>query len=205
MLERNHVALKEWAVVVEALARGRQMILLRKGGIEEEEGEFRVEHREFFFSPTYEHPHRRHVRPEFYAEFDRALAAQLSGGEVRIRVYALVAEMFPVETLDALMALSEFHIWTEEFLRMRLAYKPERPLLLLALRVYTVPGLLLPFRAEYRGCKSWVELDRELSTADATAVVDESEFERSLSRLRALTKPANSQVGTTQARSSGLE
>jgi hypothetical protein len=38
------VALKEWAVICQALAEGRQTILLRKGGIAEPGGAFRVEH-----------------------------------------------------------------------------------------------------------------------------------------------------------------
>ncbi len=178
------MALKEWAVVAEALAAGRQTMLLRKGGIEEQGGEFRLEHSEFFLYPTYEHQHRRHVRPEFQADFDRALAAQPAGGAVRVRVYAIVAESFPVKSPDVLRALSEFHVWTDEFLKRRFVYRPERPLLLLALRVYTLPEVLLPFRAEYRGCKSWVELDRELSTAGAMPVLGDGEFERALSRLR---------------------
>ena len=49
------VGLKEWAVVCGALASGRQMVLLRKGGIYEAAGEFEVEHREFLLFPTYLH------------------------------------------------------------------------------------------------------------------------------------------------------
>ena len=73
MLERNRFALKEWAVVVRALATGRQVILLRKGGIEEEPGEFRVEHAEFFLYPTFEHQHRKYVLSEFLRVFDQAI------------------------------------------------------------------------------------------------------------------------------------
>ena len=36
------VALKEWAVAIRALREGRQVMLLRKGGIREAEGEFVV-------------------------------------------------------------------------------------------------------------------------------------------------------------------
>src|SRR2546425_312716 len=49
------VGLKEWAVVCRALETGRQIILLRKGGIYESGGEFELENQEFFLFPTYLH------------------------------------------------------------------------------------------------------------------------------------------------------
>jgi hypothetical protein len=49
------IALKEWATLCRALETGRQIILLRKGGIYESAGEFEVEHRRFLLFPTYLH------------------------------------------------------------------------------------------------------------------------------------------------------
>jgi len=45
------VALKEWASVVTALESGRQILLLRKGGILEQSNEnrFSITHNEFLF------------------------------------------------------------------------------------------------------------------------------------------------------------
>ncbi|SVB17570.1 uncharacterized protein METZ01_LOCUS170424, partial [marine metagenome] len=37
-------AFKEWGVVVEALGRGEQIVILRKGGIAEGDSGFRAEH-----------------------------------------------------------------------------------------------------------------------------------------------------------------
>ena len=48
----TRTALKEWAVACEALGRGQQILLIRKGGISEEHREFRVEHPEFSFDLT---------------------------------------------------------------------------------------------------------------------------------------------------------
>ena len=45
-------AFKEWAVVCRALGVGRQVLILRKGGINEQAREFRPEHREFLLFPT---------------------------------------------------------------------------------------------------------------------------------------------------------
>ena len=44
MLNQNNRALKEWAVVCDALRDGRQICLLRKGGIREEAGVFLHDH-----------------------------------------------------------------------------------------------------------------------------------------------------------------
>src|SRR5437870_4262401 len=55
MQSAMNVALKEWAVVCQALSTGRQIILLRKGGISESTGGFELENREFLLFPTYLH------------------------------------------------------------------------------------------------------------------------------------------------------
>src|SRR5438270_13438884 len=57
-------ALKEWKLVTEALATGRQILLLRKGGIYESAGEFELEHPEFVFFPTYLHQNLKMLKPE---------------------------------------------------------------------------------------------------------------------------------------------
>ena len=44
MQSANRFAFKEWAVTCQALAAGRQSLLLRKGGIHERNGRFEVEH-----------------------------------------------------------------------------------------------------------------------------------------------------------------
>ena len=49
-------ALKEWAVVCRALEEGRQIVLLRKGGILEYRQSFKVKHDRFLLFPTYGTP-----------------------------------------------------------------------------------------------------------------------------------------------------
>ena len=48
-------AFKEWAVSCQTMAEGRQILLIRKGGIREESGVFRIHDPEFWLMPTYEH------------------------------------------------------------------------------------------------------------------------------------------------------
>ena len=55
------IAFREWAPVVDALGRGEQIIILRKGGIRENRGEFLVDHREFWLFPTQFHEAERSI------------------------------------------------------------------------------------------------------------------------------------------------
>ena len=58
------IAFKEWAVICQALGEGRQALILRKGGIAEEGGAFRVEHTRFWLFPTYVHQQSTGIKPE---------------------------------------------------------------------------------------------------------------------------------------------
>ena len=49
----NHTTLKEWSTVIDALSRGEQVILIRKGGIADPK--FGVEADRFYLYPTYFH------------------------------------------------------------------------------------------------------------------------------------------------------
>ena len=62
--DKCQMALKEWAITCEAIGRGEQILLLRKGGIHEDSKDFRVIHREFLLYPTYEHQKADLLRPE---------------------------------------------------------------------------------------------------------------------------------------------
>ena len=48
-------ALKEWSVAVDALAEGEMMVLLRKGGIKEDNGRFQAQAQKAILFPTFEH------------------------------------------------------------------------------------------------------------------------------------------------------
>lgn len=186
MLPANRIALKEWAVVVRALIEGRQMVLLRKGGTDDPSGEFRLEHKEFFLYPTFEHQNRKFIRPEFLANFDQAIHDQPAGEEVVISAYAVVPGRIVTRDLGKLRQLKDWHVWNDEYLEMRLNYKPESPLELLILRAYETAPVRITPRPEYRGCKSWVELDRDLSTEGARLAVPSTELRRRWSNIREL-------------------
>ena len=63
-------AFKEWRVVVDALGRGEQIFILRKGGIHEGRGGFKMDYMEFALFPTEFHQQRDSVIPSAQARFD---------------------------------------------------------------------------------------------------------------------------------------
>ena len=58
-------ALKEWDAQVCALETGRASLIVRKGGIVEKNGEFKVEHTRFWLYPTFLHQNPGELRPAF--------------------------------------------------------------------------------------------------------------------------------------------
>src|SRR4051794_14966136 len=121
-----NTALKEWASVIAALGAGRQIVLLRKGGIVEAKRGFELRHPEFLLFPTFEHQHAESLKPEF-----QPLAQAPPDEGIRINHMARVTAIFPAP--DAITAA---HIWNERFLKMRREYRPDLPLYLILVRVY---------------------------------------------------------------------
>src|SRR5262249_27057451 len=173
-------AFKEWAVICRALAQGRQAIILRKGGIAEHGGSFQVEHTRFWLYPTYVHQQRGGIRPEASSWLQEAEADRPPQGIIRLTHFALVPRVYQIGDLDAALRLQELHCWNEQTIRARFAYR-QPGLFVLPVRVYRAPGVHdLPETAEYVGCKSWVELERELPTEGATPVLDQCAFRQVL-------------------------
>ena len=121
------MALKEWAVVVQALAEGAQLLLLRKGGIAEEDGEFRLATREFFLYPTWEHQQEAWLQPRYAAALRSLRADAPAGPELSFRYYAAVTDVWPAPELARMKQLQELFVWNEAFLEKRYAYKPQLP------------------------------------------------------------------------------
>jgi hypothetical protein len=174
------VALKEWSVVCRALEDGRQIVLLRKGGLLDEDGVFSIEHSRFWLLPTYLHQEENLVKAEHRDLFALSQAAQIEGENKKIialRLFAQVEQVWQLNEDSAEKLSRAPHIWSENYLDVRFDYRPEKPLLCVALRIFVRPEpYLLDFRAEYFGCRSWIELPENLSVLDAHPVLDEAAF-----------------------------
>jgi len=157
---------------------GRQIVLIRKGGIREENGVFRVEDKEFFLLPTYEHQSGKLIREEFQPWLQQVEAGKPDPNTAKIGAYAVVDTVVQVQHEEKLRDLSHEFLWNDEYLRMRADYNPYGPLWVIILRVYNLPeAVTLPMRHEYAGCKSWVTLDRAISTSGSLPAVADAEFE----------------------------
>ena len=154
-----NAALKEWAVAIEALGQGRLALIIRKGGIREENNRFEVRFPEFLFFPSFEHQQSDLLRPEHAAELTDALAATPDDDHLTFSHFAKVHSAFPVTELAELESLTPHHIWTQQYAEKRLRWRPRVALTAMVLRVYKLPeAKQVPVRAEYAGCKSWLPL-----------------------------------------------
>jgi hypothetical protein len=179
-------AFKEWAIVVDALGRGDQILILRKGGISEGAGGFRVEHPAFLLFPTLYHQQREKVLPAAQRRFD-AIAPQFPASEIlRIEFCAEVVAWRRLESLADAECLRGQHIWRDDVIAERFEWGRSQSIFALAVRVRRLfERVEIPMRPEFGGCKSWIELDREFDTSDATAVLDENAFAAKLSAFHA--------------------
>lgn len=168
------VALKEWAIVCRALESGRQIVLLRKGGIYEAGGEFELEHRQFLLFPTYLHQDPAMIKPADQAGFEARTAEP---AQVTIRAAGMVSDIVPVQSRRQVDAIAAEHIWSPPLIDMRFNYKPHNPLYVLLVRTYRLrEPLKLDNAPAYAGCKSWVPLERDVSMEQAAAVLDDRTF-----------------------------
>ena len=191
MLVTNNVALKEWAIVDQYVGSGRQVILLRKGGIHEQKGGFEVAHREFFLFPTTVHQTAEDLVPGARAEFEAVVAAAPADRTVTLRHYAVVDEVVTVASLEPLRALADQHILSWPAVEGRFWYRNRPGLHALLLRAYRLPRpATIVNREAYDGCVSWVEMEERLPTAGCVPVLDDAEYARRAGGIRRVLAPA---------------
>ena len=169
------IALKEWATVCRALETGRQIILLRKGGILEAIGGFELENPQFLLFPTYLHQNKDMLKPEAHAGFEpRTEEPQ----HVTLASAAEVTDIVRLQSRAQMDAVEDEHVWTAPLIDMRFNYRPANPLYLLIVRAYRLPRpVTIANTPAYAGCKSWVPLDEPVSTTGATPVMDDENYE----------------------------
>ncbi|WP_435009743.1 DUF1802 family protein [Tundrisphaera lichenicola] len=172
------IAFKEWAGVCDALARGNQSLILRKGGVAEGPGGFHPDHPAFWLYPTYVHQAEQGLR------IPPALIEDPTPGSVAIDTLALVEWTGRVDREDQLGAIADLHGWTERTIRDRFHYRTPG-LWALGVRIFRLPE---PFRVsvtpEQLGCKTWVPLESPLPTIALASVIEDGESLRRLDRLR---------------------
>lgn len=177
-------ALKEWAVAVNALEQGKMIMLLRKGGITEEGNRFQVPHQQILLYPTYEHQQPNLLKAE-YATQVKPVTSGWHPETVRIGSWAEITDILPVREASAVAALLPYHIWNEQFVSDRLKWKPRQPLHLLLLRTYQLSSVSeIPYRSEYGGCRSWIDLVEPISIDGIVPVLNDEEYSKQTNQIR---------------------
>ena len=181
------MALKEWATVLEAMGRGEQLVLIRKGGLIEPGSGFELIAKTFVFYPTFEHQAVNYLRPEFRRYFEDASGRRAPGGSVRFHLAGVAVSSAQSQDPAIVGRLSRFHVYNEDFVTQRLKWQPDQPLTVVLVRAYRLPApIQRPVAAAYAGCTSWVALEAPVSLAGAAPVLEDAAFERRVSELRAL-------------------
>ncbi len=175
-------AFKEWASVVRALGTGEQILILRKGGIHEK---FSVDHESFLFFPTFEHQKAEDLNPRGQELLKQTASNKHT--DILIDYYARVEEVFWLDSLEQLLKLSDFHVWSENALRKRYEWGPEKGVHAIVVRVYRLPKAHHEKNlAKYGGCRSWVDFESPVSLAGLQPVLPDAQFQQKFAALRRL-------------------
>lgn len=166
--------LKEWKLLTDALAAGRQIMLLRKGGILESGGRFELEHHSFVFFPTYIHQNLAMLKPDAQAGFENRSAEP---EKITLAVAGQVTDILPVAHRSRADRLMDEHIWTDALIDMRFSYKPQNTLYVVLVRAYVLSTpVTVANTPVYAGCRSWVSLTEPVKTAGAVPALDDAHY-----------------------------
>jgi hypothetical protein len=174
------VGLKEWAIVCEAMGRGEQSVILRKGGIAEGRAGFAFRHSEFFLFPTFFHEQLGKTR------LTDAEIPKEREGEIEIRFFARMVAVKEITSWKTIKALEPLHVLQQSVVRERFDYD-ERPGLHVALvRAFRLePSWIFPDLPGYGGCRSWVTLPECPAETRLDPVVTDQEHAERVERFRA--------------------
>jgi hypothetical protein len=157
--------LKEWAIVCEAMGRGEQSVIVRKGGIAEGRAGFAFRHPEFFLFPTFFHEQIDKVRPWHRHPADETWAGspghvpEQRAGEIEIGFFARVEAVREITGWETAAALEPLHVLQPSVVRERFDYDGKPGLHVALVRVFRLaPRWIFPDTPKYGGCRSWVTL-----------------------------------------------
>lgn len=178
-------ALKEWDVVCEALGSGRQVIVIRKGGLAEGKDGLRFEHDEFVLLPTFFHQQAERVVPE--AAFAARQADADGREQVEIRHVASLVWHRAVTDRAVLARLRSFHILSEEEVASRFEQKPAPGVQVALLRVFRLdPPRRVAWQESFGGCRSWARMEADLESSSRVSVLSDERFAVLERELRAI-------------------
>ncbi len=153
------IGFKEWQIVCDALASGRQAIILRKGGIHEGRQGFSFAHEAFFLFPT-----RFHTTAEQVREGEVKVMPEWQPGDtIRITHHAEALWAITLTDWEKVAALAPYHIYSEQTVHDRFDWEGKGMasgsihVALVNVRKLAEPWEF-PYQKSHGGCRSWVNL-----------------------------------------------
>lgn len=180
-------ALKEWAVVCKALEEGRQILLLRKGGIMEYRQGFKVKHNRFLLFPTFEHQSKESIQPNYLSMLYSVLQNTPTNGKNKITSYAQVVDIKEVSDKSILRKLEKYHIWNDRYVNIRMNYNSKRPMNIILLRVYKMDNPIeVDVKSEWAGCTSWIPIEFPVhsNNDDRQPVLEDRRFNQIVDEIK---------------------
>ncbi|HKK07471.1 MAG TPA: DUF1802 family protein [Gemmatimonadota bacterium] len=215
MFPRSPVALREWAVTCDALARGEQIFVLRgdlrarpdeeaaDGAAEDGEGPANgpctgptpadrasaLLHEEFWLWPEWEAQRAADLTGPYRDRKHALDELRRRDGRVRLAFYATVEYVERIGSRERLLALDGEHVLNAAAVEERLAAAGEGGLGLLALRVRRIPEAAVVVEEEARaGPGPWIRLPEPVSTGEAEPVVADRRFLAEKARILRLSE-----------------
>jgi len=175
-------ALKEWAVTLDALASGRQVLIVRKGGIGEKR--FDLPHPHFYLFPTYAHQRPELVKPEFHDAYRASLERRDEPERIPLRLYAELHSAYEIRDDAGLAAVAPEHVLTDDYAAERLRWRRKHPLWAAVLRVWRVAEPpVLEVTDAHGGCVSWLALPDVPAPGAREPVLDDAAFAAAEARV----------------------
>ena len=146
---------KEWTLICDALGRGEQSIILRKGGIAEGRAGFRFQHGEFLLFPTlfHEQVSKLKLPPA------TPLPTVRGDGQIEVRHSVRVEWTEDVADWEKVCALAPFHLWQGSEIEKRFRQDDAPGVSLAFVRVSRLSQpFVFPDSPRFGGCRSWIPL-----------------------------------------------
>ena len=187
MTDCERTALKEWAVLVDAMARGDIIAMVRKGGIREQRAGFEVRHDRFLLYPTYFHENPNHLAERFHPTLAASHTRRPPAGTTRVAHLAEVLAVWSITDPSLLPAVADEHGLAPAAVESRFHYRGKPTVRVVAVRTLALADPVeIPEAPRYAGCVSWLELDMDIAVQGARAVVADGEVQKRLARLHEL-------------------
>lgn len=170
----ERTALKEWAVLIDAMARGDIIAMVRKGGIREKRAGFEVRHDRFLLYPTFFHENLSDLASRFHPRLAAAHARTTTPGRVRLTHLAESVAVWNVLDASLLPGIEHEHGLAPSAVLSRFNYRGNPNVRVVAVRVSELSEPVeIPEAPRYAGCVSWLELDADVALDGARPVLPE--------------------------------